>query len=322
MKRFITALGVTMALALSANAQTITLKAGHSAAPAEPYHTGLVDFAQRVEQATQGKTKVQIFPSSQLGSEREMIEGLQLGTVDIAVAANAVLTNFVPDLIALDMPFLFRDQEHFDKALRGPVADSINEAAAARGFRVLGLFSAGVRHIMTSGRPVNSVADLKGMKIRTMQNPAHVATFNALGANATPIAYGELYGALQTGVVNGAEAANTNYSAQRFYEVAPNWAMVGWTVLISPVIMSEAKFRSLPKATQDALMAAGRDASIAQRAAYAASDDEKLKTLGDGKVKVTRPDIAQFRSAVTPVYEKFVTTPIQKKIVSQIEASK
>lgn len=304
-------------------AQEITLRASHSAAPTEPYHIGLTDFAERIAAATDGAVAVEIFPANQLGNEREAIEGLQIGTVDLAVPANAVFTNFVPDLVALDMPFLFDDQEHLERALNSaPLVDAINEAAAARGFRVLGLYTAGVRHIMTRGQAIESLADLSGLSIRTMENPAHVAAFNAMGANATPLAYGELYGAIQAGVVDGAEAANTNFAAQNFFEVAPNWAMVSWTVLISPLIMSEARYQSMSPEIQEALVAAGRESAVVQRAAYAASDDEKLAELEARGVTITRPDTTEFREAVATVLEQFITNDARMGMIQLIEEAR
>lgn len=310
-----------LACALPAFAQTINLKAAHSAALDEPYQIGMADFAKRVGAATGGRVAVAIFPNNQLGNERELIEGLPLGLVDIASPANAVLTNFIPDLVTLDLPFLFRDQAHLERVLNGPLIDVIGEAAGKRGYRLLGLYTAGVRHIMTK-KTINSVADLKGLKIRTMQNPAHVEAFKALGANPTPLAYGELYGALQSGVVDGAEAANTNYHAQKFFEVAPNWAMVSWTVLISPLIMSETRFKSFPADVQAALLAAGKESAVVERAEYARSDTERLDRLKTSGVKITSPDLAAFRTAVAKVYTDFIKTDTQKKIFEVIQNTK
>lgn len=320
-RRSVLGAGAAMAagLGLPALAQsTITLKAAHSAATDEPYHIGLMDFAKRLETATAGKVKVNVFPQNQLGNERELIEGLPLGLVDLACPANAVLTNFIPDLVTLDLPFLFGDQAHLEKAMNGPVMDVIGEAARKRGYRVLGLYTAGVRHIMTK-KQVNTLADLKGLKIRTMQNPAHVEAFKAMGANPTPLAYGELYGALQSGVVDGAEAANTNYHAQKFFEVAPNWAMVSWTVLISPLIMSETKYRGLPADVQAALLKAGRESAVVERAVYAKSDQERLESLKKAGVKITQPDLSAFRTSASAVYGQFVKTDTQKKILEAIQ---
>ena len=322
MKHFLVTLAAATLLSTAASAQEFTLRASHSAAPTEPYHIGLTDFAERLDEYTDGRVAVEIFPANQLGNEREAIEGLQIGTVDMAVPANAVFTNFVPDLVALDLPFLFDGQEHLERALGGELVDAINAAATDRGFRVVGLYTAGVRHIMTRDRAIESIDDLAGLRIRTMENPAHVASFNALGANATPLAYGELYGAIEAGVVDGAEAANTNYETQRFYGIAPNWAMVSWTVLISPLIMSEAQFLSFPEDIQEAVMRAGAESAVVQRAAYAASDLAKEEVLRSQNVTITTPDVTAFREATAGVIEEFVTTDAQRRMLELIEASR
>jgi tripartite ATP-independent transporter DctP family solute receptor len=322
MLKLLLALVLAAGSTLPAAAQTFTFKAAHSAATDEPYQVGLVHFAKRLKELTGGKTDVQIFANSQLGNEREVIEGLKLGTVDITVPSSAVLTNFVPDLVTLDMPFLFREQNHLEKALSGPLVGIINDAASKRGYRVLGLYTAGVRHIMTTKKAINSIDDLKGLKIRTMQNSAHVETFKALGANPTPLAYGELYGALQSGVVDGAEAANTNYDAKKFWEVAPHWAMVSWTVLISPLIMSEAKFKALPADVQSALVKAGEESAVIERKEYARSDNERLDALKKAGVKITAPDAKAFMGVSDKVYSMFIKTDAQKAMLKAIQDTK
>lgn len=313
------ALMAAMAAVPAMAQQSFTLKASHSAATNEPYQVGMEDLARRLQEATGGRVKVNIFPSNQLGNEREVTEGLQLGLVDISSPANSVLTNFVPDLMALDMPFLFRDAEHAERMLDGPLTDAAAEVLAKKGYVLLGLYTAGTRHIM-SKRPINSLADLKGQKIRVMQNPAHIETFKLLGANPTPLAYGELYGALQSGVVDGAEAANTNYHAQKFYEVSPNWSLVSWNVLVSPLIMSAKKFNSMPADIQKALMEAGRASAKVERAEYLRSDKERFEALKAAKVNVTQPDLAEFRTAVSGVYDKFIKTEAQKQLITVIQA--
>ena len=310
---------MAVSAASPAMAQNFTLKASHSAATNEPYQMGMEDFARRLKESTQGRVSVNIFPSNQLGNEREVTEGLHLGLVDVTSPANSVLTNFVPDLMALDMPFLFRDEAHAERMLDGPLTDAAADVLAKKGYVLLGLYTAGTRHIM-SKRPINTLADLKGLKIRVMQNPAHIETFKMLGANPTPLAYGELYGALQSGVVDGAEAANTNYHAQKFYEVSPNWSLVSWNVLVSPLIMSASKFKAMPPDIQKALMEAGRASAKVERAEYLRSDKERFAALKAAKVNVTQPDLKEFRQAVTSVYDKFIKTEAQKKLVSVIQA--
>ena len=305
------------AVALSpATAQTI-LKASHSAAPDEPFQVGMEEFSRIVGEKTNGKYKLQIFPSNQLGQEREVAEQILLGTVDIANPSNAVLTNFVPQLIHFDMPFLFRDRDHMAKVVEGPVGQKLADAARGRGFRILGWHEAGVRHIMTRSKAVTGIADMKGLKIRTMQSSAHIAAFQAMGANPTPLAYGELYGALQSGVVDGAEAANTNYAAQRFFEVAPNWSMVAWLLLANPLVMSERKFQALSADEQKIFLEAGLLSSRVERKAYASGEEARLAQAVAGGTKVTRPDVTPFREAVKPVYEKFLQ-PADRALLQEV----
>ncbi|BBI53814.1 hypothetical protein HORIV_62350 [Vreelandella olivaria] len=218
-------IALTSIYSTSSWAESLVLRAGHSANLSEPYQKGLEKFAEVVERETNGEVTVQIFPNNQLGNEREMIEGLLLGTLDIAVPTNGVLTNFVSELSIFDLPFLFDDRQHMYRVMDGEVGERLAGSMQDNGFKLLGFYEAGVRHIVTQ-EPVNSIEDLERQSIRTMQIPAHVASFNAFGANASPLAYSELYAALESGVVDGAEAAFTNYQAQRFYEVAPYLAEV------------------------------------------------------------------------------------------------
>jgi TRAP-type transport system periplasmic protein len=322
MKKFIMGLALAAMTALPATADTIVLKAGHSANADEPYHIGLTEFARVVKEKSGGRVEVQIFPNNQLGNEKEMIEGLLLGTVDITVPSNGVVTNFVKKLGIFDLPFLFRDRAHMYKAMDGEVGKILNNAMEEKGFRLLGFYEAGIRHIMTRTKPINSYADLQGLKIRTMGVPAHVASFNAFGANATPLAYSELYGALQSGLVDGAEAANTNYNSKKFYEVAPHWAQVGWTALVADLIMSAKKFNSLPKDIQGILLEAGLSSAAKERAAYSNSDNSLLGSLKKKGVKVTHPDPAPFRKASQKVYDEFIKSDDDRKLLNMIIETK
>ncbi len=303
---------------INAQPETIILRAGHSANTNEPYHIGLQEFARIVNEKSNGRIEVHIYPNNQLGNEKEMIEGLLLGTMDITVPSNGVVTNFVSKLGILDLPFLFRDRQHMYGVMDGRVGDELNNALRAKGFRLLGFYEAGIRHIMSTTRPINSFEDLQGMKIRTMGVPEHVASFNAFGANAVPLAYGELYGALQTGLVDGAEAANTNYSSKKFYEVAPYWAQVGWTALVADLIMSEKKFNALPKDVQKILLEAGLQSATHERKTYADSDNSLLSELKSQGVEVTYPDLAPFREASQLVYDAFVKNEEDRKLLNTI----
>ena len=301
-------------------AQDITLRVSHNANADEPYGVGMRKMAELLEEKTDGAATIQVFDNATLGDEMESIQGTQIGTVDIAVTSSSTLANFVPDLSVFSLPFLFESAEQMDRALSSPeVIAAINSALDEQGFHLLSVFSAGTRHIMTK-TPVESLADLNGMKIRTMQDPAHVDTFNAFGANATPTAYTELYGALETGVVDGAEAANTNFYSQKFYEVAPDWAVVGWLELVAPVIMGKAAYEALPEDIQTALDEAGLEAGIAERKAYLESDNARFADLEKVGVNVTHPDTAEFREAAAPVQEKYLETEKKREIFDLVKS--
>ena len=247
-----------------------------------------------------------------------MIEGLLLGTLDMVVTANGSVTNFVPAMGILDLPFLFRSRDHLYSVMDGDVGDVLRMSLEERGFHLLGFYEAGVRHIMTSNQPVNSIDDLAGLKIRTMPVPAHIASFNAYGASAVAVDYGELYGGLQTGLIDGAEAANTNYSNKKFYEVAPHWAQLGWVMLAADLMMSEQRFHSLPQDVQDILTEAGNQSALLERRLYAESDNSLLEVLESKGVKVTYPDPAPFRKASQAVYDEFVTSETDRALLEAI----
>ncbi|MBT8078170.1 MAG: TRAP transporter substrate-binding protein, partial [Gammaproteobacteria bacterium] len=253
-----------------------------------------------------------------LGGEKAMLEGLLLGAIDIVVTANGPVTNFAPRMGILDLPFLFESREHMYTVLDGDVGDQFAAILKERGFHLLGFYEAGVRHIMTTDVPVRSIDDLAGLKMRTMQVPAHIASFNAFGANAVAVDYGELYGGLQTGLVDGAEAANTNYSNKRFYEVAPYWAQLGWVMLAADLLMSVDRFQSLPEDVQVILSDAARRSVDLERKMYAASDARLLRELADLGVEVTYPDPAPFRDAATEVYDRFVASQEDRALLEAI----
>ena len=301
--------------------ETFVLRAGHPANADEPYQLGLEEMARIVKEQTNGRVEIQIYPASQLGSEKAMVEGLLLGTIDIVVAANVYVTNFVPQLGILDLPFLFRDRAHMYGVLDGPVGQELEKSMEERGFYSLGFYDAGVRHIMTSTKPIDAYEDLEGLTIRTVPNPAHIASFNAFGAIAVAVDYGELYASLQTGLVDGAEAANTNYNLKKFYEVAPNWAQVGWAILAADLIMSAERFHSLPADIQDILTSAGQRSTILERQAYADSDNSLLSVLQRKGVKITYPDTVPFREASKTVYDEFITTDKGRELLNAIRAS-
>lgn len=299
----------------------IVLRAGHSAAPTEPYHLALQKMAEIVEERSDGRLKIEVFPASQLGTEREMVEGLLLGTIDIAVPGAGTLGNFVPELNVLGLPFLYRDNTHWEHVVDGDVGELLGGKMAEVGFKPLGYYFSGARHIMTVDKPINSIDDLAGLKMRVPPSDVMVKGMDAMGATATPIAYNELYSALQSGVVDGAEAANSNYYAMKFYEVAPNWAMLSWLLGYNVKIMSQDRFAELPDDLQQILVEAAAEATALERELYYASETEKFDLLVQEGVKVTNPPREPFVEAATSIYGDFVASDEEKEILEMIQAT-
>lgn len=294
------------------------LKAGHSATNKEPYQLGLEAFGKKLKETTNGKFEVKVFPSCQLGSEKEMTEGLFLGNVDVATSATTVVTNFIPEFIVYDLPFLFNSDEHFYKASDGAPGKFFVDACAKKGIRLLAIYDAGVRHI-ASKKPVNSMKDLKGMKIRTMQSQIHIDAFNGFGAKATPMAFSEQFSALEQGVIDGVEASNTSCYNQQFYRPAPNWALVSWYRCVTAIMMSEKKFQSYPKDVQKAILEAAAYSAKVEREAYAKSESASLDAMKKAGVNITKPDVAPFKEVAQKVADKYIKKPELKEVLKQIQ---
>jgi tripartite ATP-independent transporter DctP family solute receptor len=280
------------------------LKAALSQNPSEPQVRAVELFADLVSEGTEGRIRVQIYPNNQLGNQRDVVEGLQMGSVELANIAS-VMAGFVPETNLFELPFLFDGPEHFDAVVDGSIGRSLAPAFEGRGLHLLGYFDVGERHIMTAERPVEGLEDLRGLKIRTMENRLHLATFKAFGANPLPMAYGELYTALEQGVIDGAEAADPNYFAKRFYEPAPFWARVGWIRLIEYVVMSRSFYDSLPAEDRALIDRAARAMILQQRSWYRAEADSALRRLREAGVRISSPDREPFRAAAQSVYEEW-----------------
>ena len=294
------------------------LKAGHSATNKEPYQLGLEAFGKKLKETTNGKFEVKVFPSCQLGSEKEMTEGLFLGNVDVATSATTVVTNFIPEFIVYDLPFLFNSDEHFYKASDGAPGKFFVDACAKKGIRLLAIYDAGVRHI-ASKKPINSMKDLKGMKIRTMQSQIHIDAFNGFGAKATPMAFSEQFSALEQGVIDGVEASNTSCYNQQFYRPAPNWALVSWYRCVTAMMMPEKKFQSYPKDVQKAILEAAAYSAKVEREAYAKSESASLAAMKKAGVNITKPDVASFKEVAQKVADKYIKKPELKEVLKQIQ---
>jgi tripartite ATP-independent transporter DctP family solute receptor len=217
------------------SAEKITLKIAHVVDPTHHYQIGAEYFKKLVEEKTQGRVEVQIFPSSQLGNERAILEGMKMGSIEMGVITSGALSGFVPEYAVLDLGYLFKDVDEAMNVLNGPIGEEFSQKMVDNGIRNLGTLRYGFRSVYAN-KPINSPEDLKGMKIRTMENPAHMDIFKALGANPTPMGYGELYTALQQKVVDGAENLPDLFYNSKHYEVAKEYSLTNQVYPLMPIL--------------------------------------------------------------------------------------
>jgi tripartite ATP-independent transporter DctP family solute receptor len=284
----------------------------------------ILEMKKQVEARTNGRVKIEVYPNNQLGNERDVTEGLILNTVQAANPANAVVAGFVPEMNVFEFPFIWRDSAHMTAVVDGPIGARFAEPLRAKGLHLLGYMTTGVRHVMTTTKagPINSFMDMKGLKIRVMENQFHLGAWKAFGSNPLPMAYGEVYTSLQQGVIDGAEAANTNYFQKKFYEPANHWAMIGWLRLVNPFLMSEKFWQSLPKDIQTAVAEEGRKASILERKLYDESDATTLDMLKKQGVKITTPDRGPFIEASKALWKDWAPKVGGQAVVDEIVNAK
>ena len=301
----------------SKSEKTYLIKIGQGQTPGEPQVKAMELFKEIVEEKTAGKLRVEVYPNNQLGNQRDVTEGIQLGTVQMA-SISSPMAGFVPESNLFELPFLFENRDHFYAVLDSAIGEGLKPAFARRGFYLLGYFDVGVRHIMTVNQPIHSFNDMEGLKIRTMENPVHLDALRAFGANPIPMAYGELYTALEQGVIDGAEAANTNYYAKKFFEPAPYWAQVGWIHLVEYVIVSRYFFERLPDEYKKVIEEAAQTIIAQERQWYSENDIEFLESLKDEGVQVTYPEREPFREASRKVYQTWADKVGSMDLINRI----
>lgn len=286
------------------------LKLAHSLPPSAPVHLGMVRFAELVSEKSGGRVEVQIFPSGQLGTETEAIEQLQRGALAIVKTSAAAMEGFVPEMALFGVPYLFRDAGHFWKVLEGPVGEELLVGGTGRGIRGLCYYASGARSFYTADRPILAPSDLAGMKIRTMRSATSIAMIETMGGAAAAIPFGELYTALQQGMVDGAENNPPSLYDSRHWEVARHYSLDEHTRIPDVLIFSEKIWVRLSPEVQGWLLEAARESVPYQREiwdAYVASCLENLRSEG---VQIYYPDKSAFQEAVQPMVEGFAGTRV------------
>ena len=293
------------ALPLPTAAQT-TMKINISVAQNSHYGVAIDTFAREVEARTNGRYKIQTFYAGALGAERESVEGVQLGTLDLTLTSTGPLPNFVPEVAILDIPFLFRDYAHARAVLDGPIGQELLQKFPPKGMVGLAWAENGFRHMTNSKRPVNAPDDLRGLKMRTMENPIHIEAYKQFGILPTPMAFTEVFTALQQGTVDGQENPLSVITAAKLDQVQKNLTLTGHVYSPAIILMNKAQWDKLSAADKQAFLDAAKEAVKANRARI---DEDERKAVADLRAKgmavVEKVDKAKFQAALAPVYVDF-----------------
>jgi len=296
--------GMAVLSAAPASAQT-TLKMAYALSQQSHYGAGGQAFAQEIAQATGGKISVQQFPNSALGGEREVIEGLQLGTIDIAILSTGATLNFVPKTGVFDIPFLFRDLAHARRVLDGPIGQGLLTEFDKRGLVALAWGEQGFRHLTNNTRAVATPQDIKGLKIRVTENPIHLAAFRQLGVLATPMAWPEVVTALQQGTIDGQENPLSVIVPAKLAQVQKHLSLTAHVYGPAVILMSPAAYKKLSKEDQEKIRIAANKGAQAMRAFVDDIENTGVEELKKQGMQVTSADNAAFAQAVQPVYPQY-----------------
>lgn len=296
-------LGLALGLMANASAQTTTLKIGYATAPDSHYGVGAKVFCDEVEKGTQGRYKCQHFSNSALGGEREQIEAIQLGTQDLVNTSTGPVGNFVPEVKIVDIPFLFRDYEHARKVMDGPIGQDILTKFPSKGIIALAWTENGFRHMTNSKRDIVKPDDAKGLKMRTMENKVHMDGYRTFGILPTPMAFPELFGALQQGTVDGQENPIPVILSAKFSQVQKHLSLTGHVYSPALLLLSPRVWNKLTEADKKVFTDAAKTAGAAQRKKVNDDESSGIATLESQGMKVTKTvDGHAFREALKPAY--------------------
>jgi len=272
----------------------------------DPYAIAARTFKTLVEKKTQGRVEVKLYPNSQLGGERDAIEGISLGTIDMGVITNAPISGFVPQFQILDLPFIFDNIEQAHKILDGEFGQSLLKRLETRGIKGLGFAEGGFRHMINNVRPIKTPDDVQGVKFRVMENPTYIGMFKALGSNPTPMAWGETFTAVQQKTIDGLEIPIPVIYQNKFYEVTKYLSLTNHTYSPLVFMISLKTWDKLPADIQKAVVDSVKEAIPVQRSKNAANVNQLLEELKAKGMEVNSVNSPQaFREKVKPLYKEF-----------------
>jgi tripartite ATP-independent transporter DctP family solute receptor len=317
---FLILLCLATTLSCNQSKKTKILFLGHSLPQTHPVHKGIVYFQNELDKISGGTLKIKIFSDGQLGSEREVVELLQIGSIAITKVSAAVMANFSPDYEVLGVPYLFRDKKHLFDVLEGDVGKDMLEGSSDFLLRGLCFYDAGSRSFYTKTKAVRTSDDLKGMKIRVMNHQMSIDMVNNFGGSATPMAFGELYTALQQGVVDGAENNPPSFVASNHFEVCKYYTLDEHSSIPDVMVISTKFWNTLSKQEQDWVDQAAKASVVAQKKYWAESVEECIALLEKNNVEIIRPDKSIFQEKSAPLVEEFSKNEKMKKLVDKIKA--
>ncbi|WP_291965122.1 TRAP transporter substrate-binding protein [Maribacter sp.] len=299
-----------------------TLRLGHGLDVSHSVHKAMVKMGEDLLERSGGRLKLEIYPSQQLGTERECLELLQIGSLDMTKVSVGVLENFAPKMKVLGLPFLFRDRQHSFNVLDGPIGEMLLSEGEKYWLKGLGYYDAGSRSFYTMNKPIEKPEDLVGEKIRVMESATAVNMVKALGGSPTPISWGELYTSLQQGVVDGAENNPPSFYLSRHYEVCKYYSLDEHTVLPDVLLIGTYVYDKLNEQEQKWLNESVKESVKYQRILWAEAEEEALREVQKAGVEVIRPDKSLFAERVSGIFDSYKDNQEIYPLIKQIQATK
>jgi tripartite ATP-independent transporter DctP family solute receptor len=304
-----TGLGTAFAGTPAAAQAKLVLKASDVHPTGYPTVAAVEAMGKKLEAATSGRISIQMFPSMQLGGEKEMIEQAQVGALQIARVSVGAIGPVVDDLNVFNMPFVFRDGAHMEKVIDGEIgSELLTKITSNEKTGLIGLcwMNAGTRNVYNAKRPIKSLEDLKGLKIRMMGNPLFVDTMNALGGNGIAMGFDQLYNAMQTGVVDGAENNFPTFIAQNHFQVAKYFSQTEHLIIPEILVFSKKSWDAMSKEDQALIAKVGKEAQTEQRTLWYKAEEESLAKMKAAGIEIIKfADKKPFQDAVKPVWDKY-----------------
>jgi len=311
---------VVLLLTACGKNDTTILKLGHSLDVNHSVHRAMVKMGEDLAEISAGKMRIAIYPNQQLGTERECLELLQIGSLDMTKVSVGVMENFAPQMRVFGLPFIFRDKSHAYKVMDGRIGQELLDNGEQCRLKGLGYYDAGSRSFYTKEKPIHEPSDLKGMKIRVLESETAINMVKGMGGSPTPISWGELYTSLQQGVVDGAENNPPSFYLSRHYEVCKYYSLDEHTTLPDILVIGSSTWNELNDKEKEWLQSAV-DASVQfQRELWDASEKEALQAVTEAGVKIIRPDKSKFMEKVEAVYANYREDKNLYELIQQIKA--